>query len=92
MLSSKRGIRWGLYLDVDDDELRGDGLGEVLVLEDRRSLRCFFVVRDILWKSCVVDGDTLGGAATSFGVATLRSLKIVYCCGFKAEYSLEKME
>ena len=39
-----------------------------------------------------MDGDTLGGAAMSFGVNTLGSLKVECFCGFSAEEVLENME
>ena len=52
-------------------EIKCDVFGEVLDLMDRRSLRFFCFVGNILWKSCVVGGDTLGGAETGFGVDTL---------------------
>ena len=66
--------------------------GEALDLAARKSLRCFFVVGEILWKSCVVDGDTLGGVAMGFGANILGSLKVGGCCGFSAKEALEKME
>ena len=43
---------------------------------EQRYLCCFCVVGEILWKSSVVDGDTLGDAATGFGVGTFGSLKM----------------
>ena len=43
-------------------------------------------------KTCVVDGDTLGGAAMGSGENTLGSLKVGGCCGFIEEEALEKME
>ena len=52
----------------------------------------FCVVGEILQKYCVVDGYTFGGAAMSFGLNTLGSLKVGDCCGFSAEESLEKVE
>ena len=66
--------------------------GEVFDLAARISLQCFFVVGKILWKSCAMDGDTLGGAATGFGVDTLGSLKMGGCCDFSAEESYDNME
>ena len=53
-------------------------------LEDKISLQYFFVVGEILQKSFVVYGDTLGGAATGLGVDTLGSLKMGYCCDVRA--------
>ena len=40
----------------------------------------------------MVDGDTLGGASTGFGVDTLGNLKMGDCCGFSSEKELEQME
>ena len=37
---------------------------------------CFCIVREILWKSYAVDGDTLGGAAMGFGVNTLGRISV----------------
>ena len=45
-----------------------------------------------MWKSCVVDGDNLEGAATGFGVVTIGSLKVGHCYGFSEEEALENME
>ena len=39
-----------------------------------------------------MDEDTLGGAATGFGVDTLGSLKMWDCCDFSAEEAQENME
>ena len=80
VLSREQVLRWGLDLNSGDRERRGDIFGEVLALMARRSLWCFCVIGEILWKSCVVDGNTLGGAGKSFGVDTLGSFKMGDCC------------
>ena len=59
-------------------------------LADQRSLRCFCVVGEIFLKYCVLDGDTLGGAAMGFGVNTLVSLKVGGCRCFISEDTLDK--
>ena len=41
---------------------------------------------------CVVDRETLGGAAMGFGVNTIGSLKVGGCCDFIVEEALENME
>ena len=73
MLSRKRGICQGVDLDVYSGEGRGDVFVEDLSLATQRSLRCFRVIKEILKKSCVVDGNTLGGAAMYFGLGNLGS-------------------
>ena len=78
-------------MNFSDGEGRGDIFEESLNLAAQRSLQYVFVVEEILQKCCVVDGDTLGGAAMGFGVNTLGSLKVGGCCGFSAEEALEKM-
>ena len=93
VLSREEVLRWFLDFNLGDGEEKGDFFGEALDLVARRSLQCFFVVGDIFWKSCVVDGDTLGGASMGFLVNNLGSLKLgVRGCGFSAEEALEKME
>ena len=73
MLSRGEMLGRGLDLNLGYVERKGDVFGEVLYLTAQRSLIYFCVVGEILWKSCVVDGDTIGGASTGFGVDTLRS-------------------
>ena len=79
-------------LNLGDGEENCDVFGEYLNLAAMRSLRCFCVVGGILLKSCVVDGDTFGGAAMVFVVNTLISLKVGGCSSFSAEEALEKMK
>ena len=81
-----------MELNLGYGEVMGDVFGEALDLAARRSLQYFCVVGEILWKSCVADEDTLGGAATGFGVDTLGNLKMGDCCGFSSEKELEQME
>ena len=76
VLSRKRGICQGVDLDVYSGEGRGDGFVEDLSLATQRSLRCFRVIKEILKKSCVVDGNTLGGAAMYFGLGNLGSWRV----------------
>ena len=61
-------------------------------LEAQIYLQCFCVVREILLKSCVVDGETLGGAATGFGVGTLASLKMGGYCDISVEEAFDKIK
>ena len=61
-------LRWGLVLNLGDGEEKGDVFGEILDLAAQRSLQCFCVVGEILWKFCVVDGETLVVADMGFGV------------------------
>ena len=48
VLSIEDVLGWGLDLNLDDGEERGDVFGEALDLAARRSLRCFCVVTEIL--------------------------------------------
>ena len=52
----------------------------------------FLCCRGDIVKSCVLDGDTLVGAAMGFELNTLGSLKVGGCRGFSVEEALEKME
>ena len=68
-------IRQELDLNLGDGEVKCDVLGEVLDLTARRSLQFFVLFGKILWKTCVIDGDTIVGTATGFGGDTLGILK-----------------
>ena len=78
----------GLDFNLGDGEGKGDVFGEALDLADRGYLQCFCIVGEILWKSYIVGGDTLGGVAMGFGVNTLGSLKVGGCFGFSVEEAL----
>ena len=88
LLSREKGLGQVLDFNFGGGERKGDVFGEILDLAAQRSLQCFCVVGEILWKSCVVDGETLGGASMGFGVNTLGSLKVGGCCGFSEEDAL----
>ena len=75
VFSREEVLGWGLDFNLDDGEGKYDVFGEALDLEAQRSLRCFCVVGELLWKPCVVEVDTIGGAAIDFGVNPLASLK-----------------
>ena len=91
VLSVEKVLGWGLELNLGIGERKCGFFGEVLDLEVQISLQCFCVVGEILWKSCVVDGDTIGGAATGFGVGTLGSFKMGGYCDVSAEEAFDKI-
>ena len=92
MLSVEKVLGWGLELNLGDGEIKGGFFGEVLDLEAQISLQCFCVVGEILWKYCVVDVETLGGAATGFGVDTLGSFKMGDYCDVIAEEAFDNIK